>query len=222
MFLPMVKIPKKYLTIHHNSFIITGMTKNEKANKQNMHMAVINEKIKAPSVKLILESGEQLGVVSTNEALTRARNEGLDLVLINAQNNPPVAKILNYSKFKYSQAKKQRRQQRIQKLLKQEIKELRLRPVTDQHDIDIRIKQAKKFIDDGDKVLFVVRFRDREANQRDRGVELLNFIAKNITNAVVEKPITYKGNAVTMLLAPDKKTLEKFREQTVGKLKNSV
>jgi len=153
--------------------------------------------------------------------LEKARHAGLDLVLINEQANPPIAKILNYGKFKYDQSKKQKEAQKRQRLLAQETKELRLRPVTDQHDIGIRIKQAMHFLSEGDKVLFVVRFRGREIQQRERGVVLLNSILETLTNVVVEKPITYQGRDVVMLIAPDRQTLEKAREQLVGKAKTS-
>lgn len=182
---------------------------------------LVNEKIRASQVRLVSESGEQIGIVSRNEALEKAKQAGLDLVIINEKADPPIAKILNYGKFKYEQTKKQKEAQKRQRLLTQEIKELRLRPVTDQHDIGIRIKQAMHFLSEGDKVLFVVRFRGREIQQRERGVVILNSILEKLTNVVVEKPITYQGKDVIMLIAPDRQTLEKARKQQVSKIKTS-
>jgi translation initiation factor IF-3 len=94
-----------------------------------------------------------------------------------------------------------------------------MRPVTDQHDIGIRIKQAMQFIAEGDKVMFVVRFRGREVQQRDRGIEILTTILKKLSNVVVEKPIAIQGRDVTMLVAPDRQILEKIREEVIGKSK---
>jgi translation initiation factor IF-3 len=183
-----------------------------------MHI-LVNEKIRTPQVRLISDTGEQLGIFSRNEALERAQNAGLDLVVINEQATPPVAKILNFGKFKYEQTKKQKEAQKKQRKLSQEIKELRMRPVTDQHDIGIRIKQAMQFIAEGDKVMFVVRFRGREVQQRDRGIEILTTILKKLSNVVVEKPIAIQGRDVTMLVAPDRQILEKIREEVIGKSK---
>lgn len=199
------------MTICHN-VCITAHTQGR------MHI-LVNEKIRTPQVRLISDTGEQLGIFSRNEALERAQNAGLDLVVINEKATPPVAKILNFGKFKYEQTKKQKEAQKKQRKLSQEIKELRMRPVTDQHDIGIRIKQAMQFIAEGDKVMFVVRFRGREVQQRDRGIEILTTILKKLSNVVVEKPISIQGRDVTMLVAPDRQILEKIREEVIGKSK---
>lgn len=170
-------------------------------------------------MRIISDSGEQVGVLPRNEALARARKMGLDLVLINETSNPPVAKILDYGKFKYDQEKKAKEAQKKQRLMTQETKELRLRPVTDQHDIQIRVNQANSFINNGDKVMFVVRFRGREIQQRDRGFEILNSILEKLPNVVVEKPAMIQGRDVVMLIGPNKQILDRVREQIANKIK---
>ena len=121
----------------------------------------INRAIRVPEVRLIDEDGSQLGVVPTNQALEMARQRDLDLVEVAANAMPPVCKLLDYGRFKYEQTKKEREAKKHQHAT--ELKELRLRPGTDDHDVDVRARSARRFIEEGHKVRLLVRFRGREA-----------------------------------------------------------
>ena len=122
----------------------------------------INRQIKAREVQLIGENGEKLGVISFNEALEKAEEKNLDLVLVAPNATPVVCKIMNYGKYKFEQAKKEKEAKKKQKI--QETKELRITPNIEEHDFGFKAKNAKKFIEDGNKVKITVRFRGREVN----------------------------------------------------------
>jgi len=135
----------------------------------------VNNRIRAPQVRLIDEEGAQLGIVSLREALTLAEQRGLDLMEVAPNAVPPVCRIVDYGKFRYEQTKKDREARKNQK--QAELKEVRLKPKTDEHDLEIKAKQARKFLLSGDKVKFTVRFRGREMAHPDIGREMLEQIA---------------------------------------------
>ncbi|MBR3003009.1 MAG: translation initiation factor IF-3 [Clostridia bacterium] len=160
----------------------------------------MNEQIRAKEVQLIGEKGEKVGVVSLSEALERATHSNLDLVLVAPNGNPPVCKIMNYGKYKFEQAKKEKEAKKKQKVL--EIKEIRVTPNIEKHDFEFKSRNAKKFIEDGNKVKITVRFRGREVNNSKAGeVVLNNFIEELSEVAQVEKAPKLEGRNMFTILA---------------------
>jgi translation initiation factor IF-3 len=158
----------------------------------------MNEQIRISPIRLIGAEGEQVGIVPTLDALNMAREAGLDLVELNAQERPPVCKIMDYGKHKYDTAKK-----KANKTHQQKIKELRVRPKTGQHDIDTRVNHAKEFLAEGDKVLLKVAFRGREMQHIEEGRRIIDGMMQQLADGCkVEKPPTMEGKFMTALLAP--------------------
>ena len=160
----------------------------------------INEQIRAKEVQLIGDKGEKIGVVSIREALEKAEEKNLDLVLVAPNANPQVCKIMNYGKYKFEQAKKEKEAKKKQKV--QETKELRITPNIEEHDFGFKAKNAKKFIEDGNKVKITVRFIGRELNNVKMGENVLNDFAKELEDvAVVEKAPKLEGKNMFIILA---------------------
>ena len=161
---------------------------------------LINEQIRVAKVQVINEVGEKVGVLNTNEAIDLAVQKNLDLVLVAPNGNPPVCKIMNYGKYKFEQAKKEKEARKNQKVF--EVKELRITPNIDEHDFNFKCKNAKKFIQDGNKVKITVRFRGRELNYVKAGEETLNRFAENLSDiAVIEKKPVLEGKNMFIILA---------------------
>ncbi len=165
----------------------------------------INEQIRAKEVMVIGPQGEQLGIKSTKDALTLATYAGFDLVLINPNGNPPVAKIMDYNKFKYENKKKQKENIKRQRESNLEMKEYRLSVSIDVHDFDTRVKQASKYLEKGHKVKGSIRFRGREMAHTELGRDVLLRFAEalNEVSDVEQKPIL-EGRNMTMILIPKK------------------
>ena len=160
----------------------------------------INEQIRAKEVQLIGENGEKLGVLALNQALEKAMDKNLDLVLVAPNGNPPVCKIMNYGKYKFEQAKKEKESKKKQKVL--ELKEIRVTPNIEEHDFGFKSKNAKKFIEDGNKVKITVRFRGREVNNVKAGEAVLKkFIEALEDVSVVEKQPKLEGKNMFTILA---------------------
>ena len=163
----------------------------------------MNEQIRISPVRVIDENGEQLGVLTTSEAIARARGVGLDLVEVAPQERPPVCKIMDYGKFKYNLKRKQRLQQKQSHEI--QIKEVRLRPKTDTHDREIKFKSAEKFLEEGDKVQFTMIFRGRENAHRDNGEQIFReILVRFAEHGKVEQAPKFFGKRLTMVLAPMK------------------
>jgi translation initiation factor IF-3 len=155
-------------------------------------------------VRLIDEEGAQLGIVTLREALTIAEQRGLDLMEVAPNAVPPVCRIVDYGKFRYEQTKKDREARKNQK--QAELKEVRLKPKTDDHDLEVKAKQARKFLLAGDKVKFTVRFRGREIFHPDIGREMLEQMAEDLRDvATIEQRPLMEGRALSLLLAPSAK-----------------
>jgi translation initiation factor IF-3 len=155
-------------------------------------------------VRLIDDEGAQLGIVTLREALTIAEQRGLDLMEVAPNAVPPVCRIVDYGKFRYEQTKKDREARKNQK--QAELKEVRLKPKTDDHDLEVKAKQARKFLLSGDKVKFTVRFRGREIFHPDIGREMLEQMAEELRDvATVEQRPLMEGRALSLLLAPSAK-----------------
>lgn len=173
------------------------------ANKNNDLLC--NEQIKNGQVLVIGPNGEQLGVKQINDALTIANYAGLDLVLINPNANPGVCKIMDYNKYKYEKAKKQKEATKKQKANNMELKEYRLSPVIDIGDFNTKLNNASKYLEKGHKIKLCVRFRGRQLAHPELGADVLNKFADAVKDiAVVEQKAKLEGKNMTMLLAPNK------------------
>lgn len=161
----------------------------------------MNEAIRARQVRLIGPDGKQIGVVSLIEALAIARQYGLDLVEVAPQADPPVCRIMDYGKFLYEQAKKERE---ARKALKQiVVKEIRLRPTTDPHHVGFKVRDARRFLNDGNKVKVQVRMRGREMMHLQLATEMLQRFAEQVADVgFVETPPSMEGQSMVMVLSP--------------------
>jgi len=161
----------------------------------------LNNEIRAKEVRLINPDGEQLGVVPIREALEAAIELGLDLVEISPNANPPVCKIMDYGKYKYELTKK--KQEAKKKQITFQVKEIKVRPKTGDHDLNVKISHIKKFLEKKDKVKVTVIFRGREIMLSDRGRELLSKIADETAElSVVEQFPKFEGRSMMMVLGP--------------------
>ncbi len=166
----------------------------------------INEKIRVPEVRLIDENGGQIGVVKTSDAITMAREREVDLVEVAAQASPPVARLMDFGKFKYEQSKKDREAKKHQ--VNVQLREVRMKPKIDDHDIDFKTRTAAKLLKGGDKVKVTVMFRGREITHPQIGKSLLDRVSATLEPiALVEKDAQLEGRHMTMILAPDKKKI---------------
>ena len=160
---------------------------------------MINEQIRDKEVRLIGEDGEQLGIVSSRDALKMAEEAGLDLVKIAPTAKPPVCKIMDYGKFRYEQARKEKEAKKKQKVI--DVKEIRLSPNIDTNDLNTKTAAARKFLTKGDRVKITLRFRGREMAHMNNSKHILDDIAQSLSDiAVVEKAPKVEGRSMTMFL----------------------
>lgn len=154
-----------------------------------------------PQVRLIDENGEALGVVPTFQALQMARDKGLDLMEVAANASPPVCKILDYGKFKYEKKKKEHEAKKKQTVIK--VKEIQLRPQTEEHDLDYKFKNVRQFLEDGDKAKITIMFRGREIVYVENGHKIMRQLADMVKDiAIVEAFPKLEGKKLIMILAP--------------------
>lgn len=152
-------------------------------------------------VRLIGDSGEQLGIISIQEALQLAREQSLDLVEVAPTAVPPVCRLLDYGRFRYEQAKKEREAHKHQKTIV--IREIRFRPRIDEHDFGFKVKQAQKHLIDGDKVKASVLFRGREMVHPELGQDILRRVIENLKEvSIIEKPLQMEGRNMNIILSP--------------------
>ncbi len=160
----------------------------------------INGQIKQSIVQVISEDGEKLGKMNTGEAIDLASNKGLDLVLVSPNSEVPVCKIMNYGKYKFEQAKREKESRKNQKAV--EIKEVRVTPNIGDHDFEFKCKNARGFLESGNKVKFTVRFRGRELNNVKAGEVILNKFAEELEEiSVIEKKPKLEGKTMFLILA---------------------
>lgn len=168
----------------------------------------MNRRIRVPEVRLIDEHGEQAGVMPTQQALRMAEEAGLDLVEIQPRAKPPVCKIIDYGKFKYEQSRKQAESKKKQQ--HSEIKEVKLRPRTGDHDFQVKLKNLRRFLEKGDKGKVTVVFRGREIVHPEVGKEMLQKIIELLgQDAIVEQYPRLEGRQMVMILAPNKNVAKK-------------
>lgn len=164
---------------------------------------LINEQIRDKEVRLIGEAGQQIGIVPIEEARAQAEEAGLDLVLIAPKADPPVCKIIDFGKFRYEQARKEKEARKKQKVI--EVKEIRLSPNIDVNDIKTKANMARKFIEHGDRVKVTLRFRGREMSHMNESRHVLDDFAEMLSDvAVIEKPPKVEGRSMTMFLIKKK------------------
>ncbi len=160
-----------------------------------------NFKITSNEVQVITSDGQNLGILNLNEAINKAKSEGLDLIEIAPNAKPPVCKIMDMGKFKYDQQKKANKAKKKQKKI--ELKEIKLRPVTEVHDYTFKIRNAQKFLSKGDKVKFTIRFKGRELQHSHLGNELMDKIKQDIQEiGKVESQPKFEGKQMTMVIQP--------------------
>ena len=164
---------------------------------------MINGKIGDREIRLIGSQGEQIGVMNSKEALRMAREEELDLVLIAPNANPPVCKIIDYGKYRYEMARKEKEAKKKQKVI--EIKEVCLSPNIDENDVNTKAKAARKFLEKGDKVKVSLRFRGREMSHMNQSRHILDDFAEKLSDiAVIDKPAKVEGRSLVMFLSEKK------------------
>ena len=161
---------------------------------------ILNEQIRDKEVRLIGENGEQLGIMSAKDALKLAKDAELDLVKIAPNAQPPVCKIIDYGKYRYEQARREKEAKKKQKVI--EVKEVRLSPNIDENDLNTKISAARKFIQKGDRVKVTLRFRGREMSHMAQSKHILDEFAEKLADvAVVEKPAKVEGRSLTLILS---------------------
>uniref|UniRef100_UPI0038670B2A translation initiation factor IF-3 n=1 Tax=Salibaculum sp. TaxID=2855480 RepID=UPI0038670B2A len=161
----------------------------------------VNDRIRAPEIRLIGPNGENVGVVSPDRAMTLAGEVGLDLVEISPNATPPVCKIMDFGKYKYEQQKRESEAKKKQKVI--EVKEVKFRPNTDEHDYTVKMKNVTRFLDNGDKVKVTLRFRGREMAHQNLGRELLERVAEDVKDlGKVENMPKMEGRQMVMMIGP--------------------
>jgi translation initiation factor IF-3 len=179
--------------------------------QQRQFQIRVNHRIRVPQVRVIDANGEMLGVLDTHEALRRAQDQGLDLVEVNPKAEPPVCKILDFGKYKYEEKKKAGEAKRKQTVV--EIKEIKLRPKTDDHDIAFKTKAARRFLEAGHKVKVTVRFRGREITHPEKAQEQIQLIISQIEDlANVETRPMMEARAMSVLVAPKPAVMQKVAQ----------
>jgi len=189
-----------------------GSSRFDPRQQQRGYQIRINHRIRVPEVLVIGADGGKLGVLQTHEALRMAQEQGLDLVEINPKSDPPVCKILDFGKYKYEEKKKQAQARRNQAVV--DIKEIKLRPKTDDHDINFKVKAARRFIEAGHKVKFTVRFRGREITHPEKAHEQIDIIVKALEDvANVETRPMMEARAMSVVLAPKPAIMQRVAQQ---------
>jgi translation initiation factor IF-3 len=169
--------------------------------------ARVNERIRVPQVRVIGDDGEQIGIITTREALAMAQAKGLDLVEVAATSRPPVCRIMDYGKFKYEQNLRARKARKNQHQM--QLKEVKMRPKIEDHDYNFKLKHARTFLDERDKVKFTVTFRGREMAHQELGYKIIEAIMNDLADvALVETPPRTEGRTLSMVMAPKAKAVE--------------
>ena len=173
----------------------------------------INDEIRVREVRVTSASGEQLGIMSTREALEMAEEQHLDLVEVAPNAKPPVCRIMDFGKYRYEQQKREKEAKKKQKVIN--IKEVKLRPNIEQHDFDVKFRNALRFIEDGDKVKVTIMFRGRELSHPELGRELLDRMAERLSEvASTERGAKLEGRNMTMIVSPKLAKTTKISKNT--------
>ena len=175
----------------------------------------INEEIRIREVRVTDSNGEQLGIMLTKDALRLAEEQHLDLVEVAPKARPPVCKIMDFGKYRYEQQKREKEARKKQKVIT--IKEVKLRPNIEQHDFDVKLKNAQRFVEEGNKVKVTIMFRGRELSHPELGSEILDRLAKALGDTVnIERAAKLEGKNMTMILSPKAQKAQKTKK-TIAK-----
>jgi len=181
----------------------------------------VNHRIRVPEVRVVGIDGANLGVMDTGEALRIAQEAGVDLVEVNPKGNPPVCKILDFGKYKYEEKKKQREAKRKQTVV--EVKEVKLRPKTDDHDLNVKARHAKKFIEGGNKVKITVRFRGREITHPEIARAQIQFFLHELEQIVnVEQYPTMEGRTMAAIVSPKPQVMQRLAQERAQREKDQT
>src|SRR5580692_9563378 len=193
---------------------MAGPSRFDPRQQQRGYQIRVNHRIRVPEILVIGPDGGKLGVLQTDEALRMAQEQGLDLVEINPKAEPPVCKILDFGKYKYEEKKKAAQARRNQAVV--DIKEIKLRPKTDDHDIAFKIKAARRFLEAGHKVKFTVRFRGREITHPEKAQEQLTVVVSGTEDlANVETRAMMEARAMTIVIAPKPAIMQKVAQAKI-------
>jgi len=192
-----------------------GRPRFDPRQNQRQFQIRVNHRIRVPEVRVIAADGSMLGVLGTQEAMRMAQEQGLDLVEVNPKADPPVCKILDFGKYKYEEKKKAGEAKRKQTVV--EIKEIKLRPKTDDHDLAFKVKAARRFLEAGHKVKFTVRFRGREITHPEKAHEQLDFVIQETEDiANLEGRAAMEARTMTALVAPKPAIMQKVAQAKVA------
>ncbi|HEX8440817.1 translation initiation factor IF-3 [Archangium sp.] len=170
-----------------------------------------NRRIRAREVRVVGPEGEQLGVLTIDQAMERAQAAGMDLVEVNPMAKPPVCKIMDYGKFKYEEKKRASEAKKKQVVV--HLKEIKLRPKTEEHDYEFKVRNVRRFLEDGDKAKITIMFRGREITHKELGSAILDDIVKDLKDvAVVEQTPRMEGRQMFMIIAPNPKVAQRARD----------
>ncbi|MCI0571629.1 MAG: translation initiation factor IF-3 [Myxococcaceae bacterium] len=170
-----------------------------------------NRRIRAREVRVVGSAGEQLGVLTIEAALQQAQSEGLDLVEVNPMAKPPVCKIMDYGKFKYEEKKKASEAKKKQVVV--HLKEVKLRPKTEEHDYEFKVRNVKRFLEEGNKARVTIMFRGREITHKELGSAILDDVVKDVKEiGIVEQQPRMEGRQMFMILAPNPKVAQRARD----------
>ncbi len=184
------------------SFFINSLEVNSISKERDIQ---VNHEIKAREVRVIDSNGQQLGIMSLKEALRIAQERQLDLVKVASDAKPPVCKIMDYGKYKYEQSKREKEARKNQKIIN--IKEIRMNPTIEEHDFQVRVRNALRFLKDGDKVKVTIKFRGREITHTQLGEEVLKKMAENVKEVgFIEKSPQIEGRNMVMIISPKQNT----------------
>ncbi len=172
----------------------------------------VNHRIRVPEVRVVLDDGTMLGVMPTQEALRKAEAKSLDLVEVNPKASPPVCKILDYGRYKYEEKKRASEAKKKQTVV--ELKEIKLRPKTDDHDLNVKLRAARKFIESGNKVKCTCRFRGREITHPERARMQLDWLISNVEDiAIVEQRPQMEGRTMSLIIAPKPQIMQRVQNE---------
>ncbi len=192
-----------------------GRPRFDPRQQQRTFQIRINHRIRVPEVRVIDADGGMLGVLPTQEALRKAQGLGLDLVEVNPKAEPPVCKILDFGKYKYEEKKKTAEAKRKQAVV--EVKEIKLRPKTDDHDLETKIRAARRFLEAGHKVKFTIRFRGREITHPEKAQEQIDIIIPRVEDiANIETRPAMEARAMSLLIGPKPAVMQKVAQARIA------
>lgn len=181
----------------------------------------INRMIRVPQVRVIDADGNQMGVLATRDALTAAETAGLDLVEVAPTATPPVCRIMDYGKFKYQMSKKAKEAKKKQTVIS--VKEMKLRGKTEEHDFQFKLRNIKRFLEDGDKVKILIMFKGREITHTELGMGMLKRVAEELKDmATIETAPKLEGRSMTMVVAPAPQKVEKAKTEAAALSENEA